>query len=98
VIFLKPPDIDWVEAQDNYVRIHVGREAHLVRDTLVNFEARLEPRRFVRIGRSTIVNIDRVREMQPMFHGEHIVILTDGTRLNVSRGYRENLQRYISGK
>lgn len=97
VIFLRPGDIDWIEAQDNYVKLHVGREAHLVRDTLSNFETRLDSKRFIRIARSTIVNIDRVREMQPMFHGEYVVILHDGTKLTMSRGYRETLQQYLGG-
>ncbi|MCC7376943.1 MAG: response regulator transcription factor [Verrucomicrobiales bacterium] len=98
VIFVRPGDIDWIEAQDNYVKLHVGREAHLVRDTLSNFETRLDTRRFIRIARSTIVNIDRVREMQPMFHGEYVVILHDGSKLTMSRGYRETLQQYLGGK
>ncbi len=95
VIFVRPNEIDWIEAQDNYVKLHVGREAHLVRDTLASFEERLDARRFIRIARSTIVNIDRVREMQPMFHGEYVVILNDGTKLTMSRGYRETLQQYL---
>ncbi len=98
VIFVRPGDIDWIEAQDNYVKLHVGREAHLVRDTLSNFEGRLDTKRFIRIARSTIVNIDRVREMQPMFHGEYVVILHDGTKLTMSRGYRDTLQQYLGGK
>ena len=98
VIFLRPNEIDWIEAQDNYVKLHAGREAHLVRDTLSNFETRLDARRFIRIARSTIVNIDRVKEMQPMFHGEYVVILHDGTKLTMSRGYRETLQQYLGGK
>ncbi len=98
VIFLRPADIDWVEAQDNYVKLHVGREAHLVRDTISNFETRLDGRRFIRIARSTLVNLDRVREMQPMFHGEYVVFLQDGTKLTMSRGYRETLQQYLGAK
>jgi two-component system LytT family response regulator len=97
VIFVRPSDVDWLEAQDNYVKLHVGRDAHLVRDTLASFENRLDHRRFIRIARSTIVNIDRVREMQPMFHGEYVVILHDGTKLTMSRGYRETLQQYLGG-
>jgi two-component system LytT family response regulator len=97
VIFVRPGDIDWIEAQDNYVKLHVAREAHLVRDTLSNFENRLDTKRFIRIARSTIVNIDRVREMQPMFHGEYVVILHDGTKLTMSRGYRDTLQQYLGG-
>ncbi|MGE3312903.1 MAG: LytR/AlgR family response regulator transcription factor [Limisphaerales bacterium] len=98
VIFLRPTDIDWIEAQDNYVKLHVGREAHLVRDTISNFENRLDGRRFIRIARSTLVNLDRVREMQPMFHGEYVVFLQDGTKLTMSRGYRETLQKYLGAK
>ena len=98
VIFLRPTDIDWIEAQDNYVKLHVGREAHLVRDTISNFETRLDTKRFIRIARSTIVNIDRVKEMQPMFHGEYVVILQDGTKLTMSRGYRDTLQQYLCAK
>jgi two-component system LytT family response regulator len=98
VIFARPGEIDWVEAQDNYVKIHIGREAHLVRDTMASFEAKLDPRRFIRIGRSIIVNIDRVREMQPMFHGEYVVILVDGTKLTMSRGYREAMARVMGEK
>jgi two-component system LytT family response regulator len=98
VIFVRPAEIEWVEAQDNYIKLHIGKDAHLIRDTLSNFESRLDNRRFIRIGRSTIVNIDRVREMQPMFHGEYVVILHDGTKLTVSRGYRENLQKCLGGE
>lgn len=99
VIFLRPADIDWIEAQDNYVKLHAGRgDAHMVRDTLASFEARLDPKKFLRIARSTIVNIDRVREMQPMFHGEWVVILHDGTKLTMSRGYREGLEKHMGGK
>jgi two-component system LytT family response regulator len=98
VIFARPNEIDWLEAQDNYVKLHIGKEAHLVRDTLASFESRLDPRRYIRIARSTIVNIDRVREMQPMFHGEYVVILHDGTKLTMSRGYRETLQKYLGEK
>ncbi len=98
VVFLRPHEIDWIEAQDNYVKLHIGRDAHLVRDTLANFVERLDPRRYVRIARSTLVNIDRVREMQPMFHGEYVVILHDGTKLTLSRGYRESLVRFLGDR
>jgi two-component system LytT family response regulator len=65
---------------------------------MASFEAKLDPRRFIRIGRSIIVNIDRVREMQPMFHGEYVVILVDGTKLTMSRGYREAMARVMGEK
>ena len=85
-------DIDYVEAAGNYLRLHAGTERHLIRETLSAFEARLDPARFVRIHRSTIVNIDRVRELEPYFHGDYIVRLSDGRRLTLSRTYREHLR------
>jgi two-component system, LytTR family, response regulator len=91
VILVKTEEIDWVEAADNYVNLHVGSAAHLLRETMNSFEQRLPPDRFLRISRSTIVNLDRVRELQPLFHGEYAVILADGTRLSLSRGYRDRL-------
>jgi len=87
--FLRMTDIDWCEAAGNYVRVHVGPQCYLVRDTLSAVEARLDPRRFVRIHRSTIVNVDRVQEMQSSFNGEYVVLLRGGTRLTLSRGYRD---------
>jgi len=91
VILLKAEEIDWVEAADNYVSLHVGSAAHLLRETMNSFEHRLPPDRFLRISRSTIVNLDRVRELQPLFHGEYAVILNDGTRVSLSRSYRDRL-------
>ena len=91
VILVKADEIDWVEAADNYVNLHVGSASHLLRETMNSFEQRLPTDRFLRISRSTIVNLDRVRELQPLFHGEYAVILADGTRLSLSRGYRDRL-------
>jgi two-component system LytT family response regulator len=91
VILVKAEDIDWVEAADNYVSLHVGTASHLLRETMNSFEQRLSPDKFLRISRSTIVNLDRVKELQPLFHGEYAVILTDGTRVSLSRNYRERL-------
>lgn len=90
--FLKTEAIDWIGAEGNYVRIHAGRESPLVRETMGEIEARLDPSRFVRIHKSTIVNTDRIREIQPLFNGTHSVLLHDGTRLTWSRGYREQLR------
>jgi len=90
--FVRAADIDWVEADGNYVRLHVGREAHLIRETMADLERDLDPVTFARIHRSTIVNLDRVREMQPWFSGEYVVILHDGTRLKLSRWYRDRLE------
>ncbi len=97
VLFFKTEDIDWIEAADNYVSIHIGAEEHLHRETMSSLETKLSPTRFIRISRSTIVNIERIKEMQPMFHGDYVVILKNGTRLNLSRNYREKLN-HILGK
>jgi two-component system, LytTR family, response regulator len=91
ILFLRVEEIAWVEAEGNYLRLHTGRGSYLVRETIRGFAARLDPTRFVRIHRSTIVNMDRVREMVPWFGGDHVMILEDGTELKVSRGFRGNL-------
>jgi two-component system LytT family response regulator len=91
VVFIKVDDIDWVEAADNYVSLHVGNEEHLHRETMSAIETMLPATRFMRISRSTIVNVDRIKELQPLFHGEYAVILRNGTRLTLSRSYRDKL-------
>jgi two-component system, LytTR family, response regulator len=91
VVFLRLDEIDWIEAAGSYVRLHVGRDAHLLHEGIASVLARLDPSRFTRIHRSTIVNLDRVRELQPWFHGDAVAILRDGTRLQVSRTYRDAL-------
>jgi two-component system, LytTR family, response regulator len=91
VYFLKTKEIDWVEAAGNYLRLHAGTAEHLLRETMNNLEARLDPESFWRIHRSTLVKVDRIRELQPMFHGDYVVILRDGTELTLSRTYRRNL-------
>jgi two-component system, LytTR family, response regulator len=93
VIFVKLEEIDWIEAADNYVNIHVGQTSHLLRETMVSLEQRLPTKNFIRISRSAIVNMDRVKELQPLFHGEYAVILRTGARLTLTRGYRESLGR-----
>jgi len=95
VYFLKAEEIDWVEAQGNYVQLHSGRESHLIRETLSSLESQLNPRQFLRIHRSTIVNMDRIKELQPWFRGEFHVLLRDGTQLLLSRKYREKLSEVI---
>jgi len=91
VLLIKVEDVDWVEAADNYVSLHVGNEAHLLRETMTSLEKRLPSEKFLRISRSTIVNVERIKELQPMFHGEYVVILRTGAKLNLSRGYRDKL-------
>ena len=90
VFFLRTVEIDWIEAAGNYVRLHVGREAHLVRETMSRLEAQLDPRKFLRIHRSTLVNIERIKELQPMFSGDYNVVLQNGTELTLSRTYRDS--------
>jgi two-component system, LytTR family, response regulator len=90
-IFVPAADVQWVEAEANYVRIHTSAAAHLLRDSISAIEERLDPRRFRRIHRSAIVNLDHVQELQPWFHGEHRLILKNGTELRVSRTYRKNV-------
>ena len=97
VVLVKAEDLDWVEAADNYVNLHVGKESHLLRETMNSLEGRLPADRFVRISRSVIVNLDRIKELQPLFHGEYAVILRDGTRVTLSRGYRDRLD-VLTGK
>lgn len=92
VFFLRAEEIDWIESAGNYVRIHVGPEAHLHRETMRELEARLDPERFLRIHRSTIVNLDQVRDLKPLFHGGYVVTLKDGTELASSRNYTERLR------
>lgn len=85
-------DIDWIEAKGDYMRLHAGKSSHLLRETMQRLEEELDPVRFVRIHRSTIVNIDRVKELHPFFKGEYVVQLQDGTQLKLSRGYKEKLE------
>ncbi len=89
VFFLKSDEIDWIEAAGNYVKLHVGRETHMIRETMNGIETKLDPDRFLRIHRSTVVHIDRIKELHPMFSGDYAVILRDGTELALSRNYRE---------
>jgi two-component system LytT family response regulator len=91
VFFLKTDEIDWIEAAGNYVKLHVGREGHLLRETMNRLEGKLNPDKFLRIHRSTLVNIDRIKELQPLFSGDYTVILRDGRQLTLSRSYREKL-------
>jgi two-component system LytT family response regulator len=91
VWFLRVEEIDWIEAAGNYVKLHAGKEAHLLRETMNAMEARLDPATFRRIHRSTIVHLERIKEMHPWFKGDYVVILRDGTRLTLSRNYREGL-------
>ncbi len=93
--FVATADIDWIDAAGDAVRLHAGRATHLVATSMGEILSRLDPRRFVRIHRSTIVNVERVRELQPYFHGEYVVVLQDGTKLKLSRGQRRAVARLL---
>ena len=96
VFFVRTDEIDWVEASGNYVKIHAKGEAHLIRESMKNMEAKLDSKTFVRIHRSAIVNIDCIKELEPWFHGEYVVIMRDGTRLTASRVFSERLSTAIA--
>jgi two-component system LytT family response regulator len=95
VIFLNLDEIDWVEAAANYVRLNVGNESYLFRETIGRTSERLNPNHFIRIHRSTIVNLRKIKELIPVNSGEYIVVLKTGKELSCSRGYRAALQRVI---
>ncbi len=95
ISFLKVDEIDWIGAEDYYVKLHVGRKGHMLRETMNELEAKLDPARFVRIHRSSIVNLDRIRELHQLFNGEYVVVLHDGTELKLSRSRREQLQAFL---
>ena len=92
VYFVKVTEIDWVEAADNYVRIHVGKETHLLRQTLSSLETSLDPRQFARIHRCALVNLDRIREIHRGVGRDRCVILDGGVELPLSDRYRERLE------
>src|SRR6187551_1890107 len=95
LFFLRADEIDWVEAAGNYVRLHVGSTSYLLRETMNAIESRLDPEKFFRIHRCRIVNMERIQELQPWLNGEYAVLLRTGTRLTLSRGYREKLQERL---
>lgn len=95
VTFVKVADIDWIESSDNYVNLHAGAESHLHRETMASLESQLPADKFMRISRSTIVNLDRIKELQPLFHGEYTVILRNGAKLTLSRSYRDRLDQLL---
>jgi two-component system, LytTR family, response regulator len=96
VVFLEVDEIEWIEAAANYVRIHAGKEVHLMRESISRIAEKLDPSRFVRIHRSAIVNVMKIRELQACNSGEYMVILRNGKELPCSRGYRSALEPFIS--
>jgi two-component system LytT family response regulator len=93
VLLIRPDEIDWIEAADYYVSLHVGGKTHLLRETMNDLEQQLDPERFFRVHRSAIVNVDRVRELHPLFRGDCVLVLHDGTRLKLSRARREAFEK-----
>ena len=91
--FVDVADIDWITAEDNYVRIHAAGKSYLMRETVTGIEQRLDPRTFIRIRRSTIIRIDRIHEIRPLLNGTYEILLRDGTRVVSARRYRETIER-----
>jgi two-component system LytT family response regulator len=93
--FVREADIEWVDAADNYVRLHAGGRAHFVRDTMKSFAAKLRPDRFVRVHRSIIINLDHLQRLEPHGHGEYLITMRDGSRVTSSRSYSQQLQELL---
>jgi two-component system, LytTR family, response regulator len=95
ISFLSTHEINWIEADDKYVHLHTGKASPMVRQTLSAMETQLDPRKFRRIHRSAIVNVERIKELQPLFNGEHSMLLEDGTKLTLSRNYKDKLFEFL---
>jgi two-component system LytT family response regulator len=95
-VFLRPSEIDWVEAEGNYVKLHAGREAHLWRAPMHEVETRLSDRGFLRVSRSALINLDRVHAWEPLFHGDSTIVLRDGSRVTLTRTHREQFEKRIA--
>ena len=89
VVFIKAGDVDWIESAANYALLHVGDKTHIVRETMQSLETRLCPKTFQRISRAVIVNLERVKELQPMGKGQYVILLANGRQLTMSRGIRD---------
>jgi len=95
IVCLKPNEIDWAESAGNYVCLHVGGATHILRETITALESRLGPRQFMRVHRSTLVNVDRIKTLKPSLYGDYSILLRDGTKLTLSRGFRENVLKRL---
>jgi two-component system, LytTR family, response regulator len=98
LLFLKKLELKWVEAERDYIRVHLGRETHFVRDTMSNFQRRLNKDGFIRIHRSTIVNVNKIVEILHLSGGDYMVVLSDKTQLTLSRRYRTSLDNFLRQK
>jgi two-component system LytT family response regulator len=97
VLFIRADDLEWIEAADYYVSLHAGGKSYLLRQTMMEIERQLDPAKFVRVHRSAIVNLDRVKEMHPLFRGDSVLVLADGTQLRLSRARREEFEKRLAG-
>ena len=97
IILRRVADLDWAEADGNYVRLHFGRESHLQRERLGALETQLDPARFIRVHRSALINLDRVRELKPSFHGDYLVVLESGAEMTLGRNYRDQVMDRLAG-
>lgn len=95
IVFVRLDEIEWIEAEGNYLRLHLAEESYLIRETMNSFEAKLDAGHFMRIHRSIIANIDRIKDVQPWYTGEYIVRLESGKELTLTRSYRDNLRRLL---
>jgi two-component system LytT family response regulator len=95
IVCLKPNEIDWAESAGNYVCLHVGNVTHILRETITALENRLGARQFLRVHRSTLVNVDRIKTLKPSLYGDYSILLRDGTKLTLSRGFRETVLRRL---
>jgi two-component system LytT family response regulator len=95
IIFIRLDEIEWIEAEGNYLRLHLDGDSYLLRDTMTSIESKLDPERFMRIHRSAIVNVDRIADVQPWYTGEYVVRMKSGKELTLTRSYRESLRRLL---
>jgi two-component system, LytTR family, response regulator len=95
IIFLKTSEVDWIEAEGDYVKFHAAGRTHLMRGTMASLETTLDSTQFIRIHRSTIVNADRLRKLSPSFEGEYAVVLHDGTKLRLGRSYHDRIRALL---
>jgi two-component system, LytTR family, response regulator len=96
-IFVSTEEIDWISASGHYLELHIGNETHLIREKLAVIETKLDPQIFMRIHRSTIVNLDRIKSLHPLFNGDQLVLLKNGVKLNLSRNYYGKLMIHLMG-
>ncbi len=97
-ILIKAEEVDYIEGEGVYVRLHLNKKSYLLRERMTELENRLNPRMFFRIHRSTIVNLERIKKLVPHFHGDYIIVLQDGTHLKLTRSRREQLQTFLGAK